>query len=340
LRLTGEVSTDPSTASGSGVYNLTAGEYDTELLAEAGFDSKLLPPIVPSGVPCGALTDGAAKLLGLPAGIPIITGAADSVCGVLGTGASRPGDICQIWGSSTAVIAVTGKPVFSPRRRFIITPLAETGACGAEADILSTGIALDWLAGVLSDINEEFYGGRKDDVPVSAVSKIARKARAGADGLLFYPFFSGGEQGVLWDTSVSATAAGLSVSHRLPELARSLLEGMCYEARRCVTAFHEAGCAPRVIRCAGACSDDVFFMRMLADVTGLPVDALPEKNASAAGAALLAGIGAGMWRYEDVPALPVCRSVHYRPDMAVKTLYDESYKRYILNTPRARRIGG
>ena len=262
LWLTGEVSTDPSTASGSGVYNLAAGECDTGLLARAGFNSELLPPIVPSDVSCGTLTDGAAKLLGLPAGIPIVTGAADSVCGVFGTGSFQPGDVCQIWGSSTAVIAVTGEPVFSPLRRFFVTPLAKTGTFGAEADILSTGIALDWLAGI--------FGG----IPVSAVSNIARKARAGADGLLFYPFFSGVEQGVLWDTAVSATVTGLSASHRLPELARALLEGMCYEARRCITAFCEAGCVPRIIRCAGACSDDVFFMQLLADVTGLQVAAL------------------------------------------------------------------
>lgn len=340
LWLTGEVSTDPSTASGSGIYNLTTGEYDTELLAEAGFGSELLPPIMPSDVPCGTLTDGAAKLLGLPVGIPIIAGAADSVCGVFGTGASQPGDVCQIWGSSTAVVAVTGEPVFSPLRRFFITPLAKTGTFGVEADILSTGTALDWLAGIFGDINEEFYGGRKDDAPVSAVSKIARKACAGAGGLLFYPFFSSGEQGVLWDTTVSATMTGLSVSHRLPELARALLEGMCYEARRCLTAFYEAGCVPRVIRCAGACADDVFFMQLLADITDLPVDALLEKNASAAGAALLAGIETGMWRYEDVPALPVCRSVSYMPDGSVQTLYGEGYKHYALNTSRARQIRG
>jgi xylulokinase len=81
--------------------------------------------------------------------IPVCLGAADSAAGALGLGVREPGQVAYIAGTSNVILGVTGRLVLDPRHRFLVTPLAEPGRWGAEMDLLSTGSAISWLAGLL-----------------------------------------------------------------------------------------------------------------------------------------------------------------------------------------------
>ena len=316
LRFTGNAVTDPSTASGYGVFSIQDGRWDPELCAEARLDLKHLPLIKNSYAAAGFLNEEMAGLLNLRPGIPVITGCADSVSGTLGMGALKSGAVCQMWGSSTAVILITEKPVYSPEKHFFITPLAAPESYGAEADILSTGIAADWFCR-LSGVK---------------IFEAARKAPAGCDGLLFYPYLAGGEQGVLWDPGLQGGVLGLSAHHDLTHIARGLLEGMCFEIRRCLEAFQNGGCQLSESVCAGPFSREPAFMQMLSDILSIPCAAVNEENSSALGAAYIAGIGAGIWNFKDVEMMAAGGGKPYAPREAEAALYDSFYGRYIMNT--------
>ena len=122
--------------------------------------------------------------------IPVCLGAADSVLGALGLGVRSPGQIAYVAGTSTVILGVTDTLVFDPQHRFLVTPLAEPGLWGLEMDLLATGSALRWLAGLLGDGLDE-----------AAVIALAASTDP-ADAPVVLPYLSPGEQGALWDPSL------------------------------------------------------------------------------------------------------------------------------------------
>ena len=178
--------TDPSTASGFAVYNINTDDWDRELCIEAGISMQNLPVIEDSDTGKDPLQDKLCKAFGLKRGTLVCAGAADSVAGVLGLGAVEPGTVCQICGSSTAIIGVCDRIRIDPGDNFFITPLAKKGTFGFEADILATGSTSRWVANLI--------GKKPEDL-----SEIAKNAPIGSEGVIFMPYLSGGEQSVLWD---------------------------------------------------------------------------------------------------------------------------------------------
>src|SRR5581483_6379190 len=144
--LTGELATDPSTAAGYGCYELATGRWSAELLAIAALDPAL-PAVWPSATSRPLRPEAAARL-GCPP-IPVVLGAADSVLGALGLGVREPGQVAYIAGTSSVILGITGRLIVDPAHRFLVTPLAEPGRWGVEMDLLATGSAITWLAGLL-----------------------------------------------------------------------------------------------------------------------------------------------------------------------------------------------
>ena len=321
--LTDKIATDPSTASGYGVYSLKDGCWDTELCRTADVDTGILPPIVDSNHVCGRLRKEAADRLGLEEGIPIINGGADSVCGVFGLGVME-GTICQMWGSSTAILGVTDSIVTSPTRAFFTTPLLLKNTYAVEADLMSTGVSYAWASRILKSVGSD-----------KTVTQFAAEAPAGSEGVFFYPYLAGGEQGILWDDTLRGTITGLGVQHGVRHIMRAILEGMCYEARRCVEAFEKGGCDCRDILCTGAITADPFFMQLLSNVLGHPCRATSEASGSALGAALLAGAAIGMWDLNDLENITHMNGKVYLPD-SENEIYEMTYRKYINHTDNAR----
>ena len=279
--LTGRVATDPSTAAGYGCFDLTSGRWDEELVAEALGPADVALPEVGSASDTAPLRDALAKELGLPVGMPVSLGAADSVCGAFALGARRPGDVAIVAGTSSVVMGVADGPRLDPGHRYLITPLAREG-WGLEMDLVSTGSAVGWLTALL---------GRAGETSVLA---MAARAEPGARGVSFLPFLGAGEQGALWDPSLRGTLAGLTLSHEPADVARALLEGIVLETRRCVDVLAEVTESAGEVAVAGWMSADP-VPQWLADATGRTVHASTggSGGASALGAALIAAGAAG-----------------------------------------------
>ncbi len=286
--LTGTVATDPSTATGFGCFGLRAGDWDPVVLAAATAAAAApalpaLPPVLPSAATRPLRAEAAARL-GCDQ-IPVCLGAADSVLGALGLGVHSPGQIAYVAGTSTVIIGVTGKLLLDPRHRFLVTPLAEPGQWGLEMDLLATGSALRWLAGLL--------GEGLDEAGVVALAAEADPA----DAPVVLPYLSPGEQGALWDPLLHGAITGLTLAHDRRHLARGLVNGILLESRRCLDVLDETAPFGRDLLVAGGSAAAESFRADLADATGRCVIAPggqgQDADFSARGAALLAARAAG-----------------------------------------------
>jgi sugar (pentulose or hexulose) kinase len=307
--LTGELATDPSTASGYGCYELGEGRWDAAVLALVGpsGEGPGLPGVRPS-VTSAPLRAAVAARLGCPQ-VPVVLGAADSVLGALGLGVREPGQVAYIAGTSTVILGIADRPRFDPYHRFLVTPLAVPGRWGLEMDLLATGSAITWLAGLL--------GGDLDSAGLVELAAGTDPARAP----VLLPYLSPGEQGALWDPALRGAIAGLDLSHGREHLARALVNGIVLESRRCLSVLDET-CGSGRVEMAGASAAHLSFWADLADAARRPVSMPGDAAAgcSARGAALIAALAIdGDWPDGAFPAAEVA----VEPDEARAKLWDE-----------------
>jgi sugar (pentulose or hexulose) kinase len=332
--LTGELATDPSTAAGYGGYELATGRWNAGCLTGAGLTGAgltgagltgagltgvgltgaslapgpRLPAVWPSATSRPLRAQLAARLDCGP--IPVVLGAADSVLGALGLGVREPGQVAYIAGTSNVILGITDRLVLDPSHRFLVTPLAEPGRWGVEMDLLATGSAITWLAGLL--------GG--DLTAAGLIELAARTDPAHAPVLL--PYLSPGEQGALWNPLLSGAVVGLDLSHGREHLARALVNGIVLESRRCLAVLDEIGGFGRAVEVAGGSAADPSFRADLADATrrvvSMPRD--DDTDHSARGAALIAALATdGGWPDGAFPPAGVAAE----PDDARAKLWDE-----------------
>jgi len=315
--LTGQIATDPSTASGYGGYDLTGGTWMKDVAALAGAAATGggpgkpgLPPVVPSTA-TWPLARRLALDLGLPEGLPVCAGAADSVLAAQALDAVTPGAVTYVWGTSTVILGAGDTLTLDPERRCLITPLAVDG-WGTEMDLVSTGAAVAWLSRILGF-------GDAGQAQVFAAAAQADDALVPAA----LPFVGVGEQGALWDTDVRGTFVGLDLSHGPGDLARAMLDGIVLESHRCLARLTALGLPRGEVRVAwhGA---DPWFCQRLADASRRTVIAgEPGTSSSAAGAARLAAIATGA----ELPAA-AAGDMCFTPDAKASRTWDRRWREY------------
>jgi sugar (pentulose or hexulose) kinase len=258
--------------------------------------------------------------------MPVCLGAADSVLGALGLGVRSPGQIAYIAGTSTVILGVTGKLLLDPPHRFLVTPLAEPGLWGLEMDLLATGSALRWLAGLLGEGLDE-----------AGVVALAAKADP-ADAPVVLPYLSPGEQGALWDPLLHGTITGLTLAHGRRDLARGLVNGILLESRRCLAVLDETAPFGRDLLVAGGSAAAESFRADLADATGRRVIAPGGRDAdfSARGAALLAARAAG--RRLPADAGPTAQTRTCAPRARRTATWDSLWAAHERSRPAARSV--
>ncbi|HET6810315.1 MAG TPA: FGGY family carbohydrate kinase [Acidimicrobiales bacterium] len=278
-RMTGRVVTDETVASRSGLYD-RAGSVVTAL---AGPDPGRLPPVVAPGALVGSLLPEPAAELGLAPGVPVVAGAGDRACEVLGTGGG-PDRPMVSWGT-TANLSVpgTGRGVVPPG--LVLSRAAVTvGAAGhlIEAGLSGAGSVLDWLAALTS-------------TSVEVLARDAGRIAPGADGALAVPWFDGA-RAPWWRAEAGGAFLGLSAAHTPAHLARAVFEGVATDVARVIEVVVGAGAAPpptELYLCGGGAARRP-WPEILAAVTGVPVTRRRSPEAGSAGAALIAGEACGI----------------------------------------------
>jgi xylulokinase len=316
--LTGLSLTEPSTAAGYGVYDLNEQRFAGDLCAFWGLPERVLPQMRPANALAGPLSQFGAELLGLPAGIPVTTGAADSVSAAYAMAGLDERVISISFGSSAVILGACAAPRLDPKARYLVTPHVEPSWYGREMDLLASGTGYGWL--------NSLFGWKDGDI-----DRHAAESPAGSNGLSFAPYLAGGEQGALWNPRLRGALFGLSLGHSRADFARAYLEGVFFEAKRCVEVLAESTPVESV-RVCGKIVQSPPSMQMLADILGVPVEETGEPSPAAVGAAWQAA------RLAPARTAVVCRvprsSCTVAPVAATVQAYRSIYAEYLARAAR------
>jgi xylulokinase len=332
-RLTGELATEPSDASGTLMFDPARGRWSDELLAAVGLPLALLPAVGASAAVLGRVTAAAAAATGLPAGTPVVGGGADNACGAAGVGVVAPGEAVASWGTSGTVLAPTAEPLVDPGLRAHTFCHVAPQLWYVMGVVLSAGGAFAWYREQLA---RELAGAPDVDARLDAE---AASAPPGAGGVTVLPYLQG-ERTPHRDASLRGAVFGLSLAHTRAHLTRAVLEGVAFAMRDSVAILGELGLSPGELLLTGGGARSAFVRRLQADVYGLPVSTVDREEGPAYGAALLAAVGAGA--YPDLAAAvraTLARTPRERPDPEAHRAYDEPYARFRALAPAARPPG-
>ena len=278
MKMTGVAAVDLSDAGINQLCDIQAGEYDEKLLAFAGVSRDKLAQIVHSGDLIGNLTENAAKELGLTSSTVLVAGAHDQYAVALGAGATNAGDIMIGSGTCWVVTAISDAADFSTGLSQSVA--AVPGMWGALESLSSGGICLDWFRKHIAN-----------NLSYDELNRELECRKAAEDGLFFFPF-SG-----LYDTRKrfqKATFLGLDLSHDRMDMARAIMEGVVFQTRWIMESFSTKPAETGIILAGGASKSPV-WSQLVADICGLPVRIPEVADLACVGAAVMAGVGCGIF---------------------------------------------
>lgn len=287
-----------------------------EEAAAAGLDGRAAPPAVRSGRVVGGIRPAEAAELGLPAGLPVVAGSNDAIATFLGAGLTAAGQAIDTGGTSGGFGLYVDGPVHAPPLWTGPAPLPGLHYVGGA--MAGTGKALDWL---VADI----LGGA---VSLPELIEEAASVSAGAGGLLFLPYLAG-ERWPLHDPTARGAFVGLTLRHRRAHLVRAVLEAAAFALRHVAAPAVAAGLPFTELRVTGGTAASRLWNRIKADVIGVEVAVPRVAEASVAGAAILAAVGAGVVADERAGIDALVRvGERLSPDRAAGALYDRLAPEY------------
>ncbi|ARJ70959.1 xylulokinase [Paracoccus contaminans] len=312
-RLDGSAATDITDAWGLMLADAATGGWSAELCALAGIAPEVLPAITGSSAVTGEVGAEAARQTGLRAGTAVICGTSDTNAETYAAGMTRPGIGALKLATAGTVSTLTAAPAFSDD--VIHYPHLVPGHHYAILGTNSCASAHRWLRDAL--FAAEGFDG---------MDRLARQAPAGCEGLLFHPYLNG-ERSPYWDPDLRASFVGLGFGHGGPHLCRALYEGIAFTLRDCLSVLRDRAMGFDTARLVGGGTRSALWRQIIADVTGLTIEVPAEGDASY-GAALIAGIGAGVFADTDDAARAIRVAETLRPDPSVRGVYDDAFDRF------------
>ena len=292
-RLTGEFATEVSDASGMQLLDIAGRQWSDEVLSALDIDRSLLAEVHESPAVTGVVSSQAAALTGLAAGTPVVGGAGDCAAGAVGAGVVRDGQASASIGTSGVVFAHTSRlsPDHAGRVHTFCT--AVPGAWHVMGVTQGAGLSLKWFRDNFC-ISEKETAAMMGVDPYYLMDKAAENISIGADRLLYLPYLMG-ERTPHLDPNARGLFFGLSAIHTRAHLLRAVMEGVIYSLRDCLSVFEENGIRLDSIMACGGGGVSSLWRQMLADVFDCPVRTAVSAEGGALGAAILAGVGVGVY---------------------------------------------
>jgi xylulokinase len=306
FRLTGERAIDAADASGTLLFDVARRRWSEEVCEAIEIPLEWLPPSFES-------TE--------------VAGAGDQAAAALGVGIVAPGPVSVVLGTSGVVFAVL--PAYAPdaQARLHVFCHAVPGTWHAMGVMLSAAGSAAWLR-------------RSLGADHTALDGEAATWEPGTEGLLFAPYLAG-ERTPHPDPDARGAFTGLSLRHDRAALWRAMLEGVAYGLRDSLELLGSLGVRPEVGRVSGGGARSELWLRILASVLRLPLERMESEEGSAFGAALLAGVRAGVFADATEAAARCVRARdRIEPDPAWAEVYARGYDNYRLLYPTLKPLEG
>jgi xylulokinase len=326
-RLTGEIATDYSDAAGTLLFDVGRKKWSRPILSALDIDAAMLPPAIGSDEVSGKITREAAEATGLRIGTPVVGGGADNACAAVGAGIIAEGTAQVSIGSSGVVLAALGSHQVDEQMRLHCMNHAAPGMWYLMGVMLTAGLSLKWFRdGFCSE--ESARAKREGRDVYDILSETAASVPPGSEGLIFLPYLNG-ERTPHADSSARGMFCGLTLRHKKAHLVRAVMEGVAFGLRDSLELAQALGVELSEIILVGGGSKGRLWRQIQADIFGRPVCTLQVSNAAPFGAALLAGVGAEIYRdCKQAVKAAVRKADELAPIPKNAALYDEYYALY------------
>ncbi len=316
LKLTGIMSQDLSQGYGIHFFDMDKLSYDEDLARKMGLSVDLLPELYGCDQIVGGVTAFAAALTGLKEGTPVVAGGLDAACGTLGAGVYKPGQTQEQGGQAGGMSICQDKPLGD--KRLILGTHVVPGLWLLQGGSVGGGGTLKWF-------RQEFG----QDMSFDDLTAEASQVSAGSDGVVFLPYMSG-ERSPIWDPDAKGVYYGLGFDKTRGHMIRATLEGVAYSLEHNLRIAYQAGAQVDCLNAMGGAANSALWTQIKADVTGKTIVVPASDTASTLGAAILAGVGTGVYTsYEEAVNKTIAIKKTYQPDMEKHKLYKKRMDLYL-----------
>ena len=326
-RLTGELATEVSDASGMLLLDVANRRWSKELLAKLELDESLLATCYESEDVTGKLTRETAKLLGLSTDCVVVGGAGDCAAGAIGNGIVNRGVLSTSIGTSGVMFVHSNDVKIDPAGRLHTFCHAVRGKWHMMGVTLAAGGSLQWFRNALCQ--EVINQAREQEIdPYELLGHEASEVAAGAAGLFFLPYLAG-ERTPHADPNARGCFVGLTMTHGRGHLSRAIMEGVTYSLRDSLEIIRDLDVPVKQIRVSGGGSKSPLWRQIQADVFGQNVVSTASDEGPGYGVALLAAVGAGAYKNIEEACEATIRLVDETPVQAKsKQVYDRAFPIY------------
>ncbi len=285
FKLTGEYATNLADAAGTLLLNVAQRQWSREVLDALEIPAEWLPPVHEGPQVTGVVSAVAAGETGLRAGTPVVGGGGDQAAQATGVGAVKPGIVALTVGTSGVVFAPLASYAYEPEGRLHAFCHAVPGQWHFMGVMLSAAGSLQWYRDTLCP-GEDF----------ATLTDEAGTVRPGCEGLIFLPYLTG-ERTPHPDPLARGAFVGLTTRHGRPHLTRAVMEGVAFGLRDSFELIKQSDAGRQVdeVRVSGGGARSPVWRQIFADVFGVPLVVVKALEGAAYGAALLAGVGGGVW---------------------------------------------
>ncbi|HOK42638.1 MAG TPA: xylulokinase [Thermoclostridium caenicola] len=324
--LTGVVSQDMSQGYGIHCFDMKKGRWDFQMCRSLGINPDILPDIYACHEVVGSVTRGAAASTGLLEGTPVVAGGLDAACATLGAGVIHDGQTQEQGGQAGGMSICMDKYCAEPRLilSFHVVPdrwLLQGGTTGG-------GGALRWFSEQFGyeELQKALQTGSSE---FALLDELAGTVPAGSDGVVFLPYMAG-ERTPIWNDKAKGVFYGLDYSKTRAHMARAVMEGVAFSLRHNLEIASNAGANVETLRSVGGAANSSFWTQMKADITGKAIEVTATDTATTLGAAILAGVGVGLYRdFDDAVKQTVTVRRRYAPSDIDKEVYEKVYGIYL-----------
>ena len=324
FRLTGNPAADVSDASGTLLFDVRKRRWSGTVLKALGIPREWMPEAAESSEVVGKVSRAGAAATGLLQGTPVVAGAGDQAAGAVGCGVVEPGIVTAALGTSGVVFAACRLPSRVPDGSLHLFCSAVRGGWHMMGGMLAAGGSFRWL-------RDEMRGlgiSRGEGDPYDAMTFAANRVPAGAEGLFFLPYLTG-ERTPHADPWARGVFFGLSLRHGPAHLVRAVLEGVTYGMRDSLELMRGLGLRIARLRLSGGGAKSPLWCRIQASIYGTAGYTLTREEGPALGAAMLAGLGSGVFS-DCRQAARVCveERKRYAPEAGWRRTYEKGYEVY------------
>lgn len=327
-RLTGRLVSEDSLLCSTILWDINTREYWPEMLEYLGISTDQLPEIAAQGEIVGSVSRTAAADFGLPTGLPVSVGALDQACGALGIGNVVPGIFSESTGSALTSVTIVERLALDPSGRVPCFSAALPGQYMLH-NFSTGGMVMRWYRDQFcaAEIQIEQLCGIN---AYHLIDQEVAQVEPGSDGLVVLPHLQGSGPPDL-DPYARGVIFGLTLAHGKQHLSRAIMEGVAMVLRRMIDSTAKiGGNVTGIISLSGGSKSDI-WCQIKADATQLPVRTLNGADSAACrGAAIIAGVGAGIWE----SAVHIARSAieydrRFEPQPEHAEVYTQLFSRYL-----------